>query len=253
MLRSLLARPLSVSQDLMRESATLARKHGVRLHTHLCETVGEERYCLENFGMRPVDLLEECGWMGDDVWLAHGVHFNDSEVERLGRAGVGVAHCPSSNMRLGDGVARVGDLRAAGSPVGLGLDGSASNESSHMLAEIRQALLLQRVVRGADAITAKEALRLATMEGARCLGRDDVGALKPAMCADLAIFSLEELGYSGVGDPLAALVFCAPTNVKTLLVNGRVVVEEGRLLMCDLSQVLPEHRRRAKELQGVSF
>lgn len=245
--------PFAVSPDLMRESAVLARRHGVRLHTHVGETLDEVRYCLETFGMRPVDFVEDCGWMSSDVWLAHGVHFNDDEVARLGRAEVGIAHCPTSNMRLGSGVARVGDLQAAGAPVGLGVDGSASNDSSHMLAEVRQALLLQRVIRGASALSVPEALRLATMEGARCLGREDVGALRPGMRADLAVFSLEDLGYAGAGDPLAALVLCAPTRVDMLLVEGRVVVEEGRLLTCDLSRVLPEHRRRAKELQGVSF
>jgi 8-oxoguanine deaminase len=242
-----------VSRDMMRQSAEMARRHNVRLHTHLAETLDEQMFCVETFGMRPVDLLEDCDWMSSDVWLAHGIHFNDGEVKRLGEAGVGVAHCPSSNMRLGSGVARIGDLRAAGSPIGVGVDGSASNDSSHMLAEVRQALLLQRVIHGADEMTVQEALRLATTEGARCLGRDDVGALKPGMCADVAIFSLEDIGYSGAGDPLAAMLLCAPGRVRTLLVNGRVVVEDGQLVTCDLSKVLPEHRKRAKELQGVAF
>lgn len=245
--------PFSVSRDLMRASAELARKHEVRLHTHLCEALDEEDYCLETFGMRPVDFLEDCDWMSSNVWLAHGIHFNDDEVRRLGEAGVGVAHCATCNMRCGSGVARVGDLRKAGAPVGLGVDGSASNDSSHMLAEVRQALLLQRVTNGAGAMTVQDALRLGTLGGARCLGRDEVGALKPGMCADVAIFSLDDVGYSGAGDPLAAMVLCAPTRVRTLLVNGRVVVEDGQLLTCDLSKVLPEHRRRARELQGAGF
>src|SRR5664279_3813342 len=211
--------PFSVSPELMRASADMARRHGVRLPTHLAETRDEEAYCLSRFGKRPLDLLEEVGWLGGDTWLAHGIYFNRAEVKRLGRAGVGIAHCPTSNMRLGSGFAPVGALRRAGCPVGLGVDGSASNDSSHMLAEVRQALLLQRVRHGADALGVVDALRLATVEGARCLGRDDIGSLEAGKRADVALFDLRDVGYSGAGDALSALLLCAPTRVSTLVVE----------------------------------
>lgn len=238
--------PFSVTPELMRETARLARDKGVRLHTHLAETKDEEEYCLSQYGMRPVDLLEKTEWIGDDVWLAHGIFFNDDEVARLGRAHVGVAHCPSSNMRLGSGVCRVNDLRRAGCPVGVGVDGSASNDSSHALAEVRQALLLTRLIHGASAMSIMDALRLATVGGAACLGREDIGTLAPGKAADIAIFSLEDLGYSGAGDPLAALLLCQPTRVDTLLINGRIVVEGGRLTTLDIQPIVEQHRRKAR-------
>ncbi len=240
--------PFSVTPGLMRETARLARDKGVRLHTHLAETRDEERYCLEKFGMRPLDYLERAGWMGAETWLAHGIFFNDVELQRLGCSRVGVAHCPSSNMRLGSGICRVTDLRTAGSPVGLGVDGSASNDSSHMLAEVRQALLLARLAGGARAMRVREALELATTGGARCLGREDIGRLAPGMCADVAIFSLDAVGYSGAGDPLAALLLCHPTRVETLLIHGRAVVQHGELATIDLPPILDAHRRKAREL-----
>jgi cytosine/adenosine deaminase-related metal-dependent hydrolase len=243
--------PFSVSPELMRRTAELARRHGVRLHTHLAETRDEEQYCLKCFGRRPLDFLDENGWMDADTWLAHGIWFNGREVKRLGRARVGVAHCPTSNMRLGSGTAPALALRRAGSPVGLGVDGSASNDSSHMLAEARQALLLNRLAHGAAALDAHEALRMATAEGARCLGRDDIGSLEPGKRADLALFDLRDRQYSGATDPVAALLLCAPTGVETLVVDGRVVVENGELRTINLEPVLKRHRRMAAAIVGT--
>ena len=244
--------PFSVSKNLMTETAKLARRHRVRLHTHLAETKSEEEYCQAKFGQRPLEFLEGTGWMADTTWLAHGIHFNEPEVERLGRARVGIAHCPTSNMRLGSGVAPLIALRRSGCPVGLGVDGSASNDSSHMLAEARQALLLTRVANGATAMTVKEALRLATVEGAACLGREGIGSLEVGKRADVALFDLNEIGYSGAGDPLLALLLCAPTRVHTLVVEGRVVVEGGELRTIDAAPYLRRHRRAAAKLLGGS-
>ena len=240
--------PFSVSPDLMRETALLAERHQVRLHTHLAETRDEEAYCVQRFGRRPLDLLQDVGWLGSRTWLAHGIHFNPREVRRLGRAGCGIAHCPSSNMRLGSGVAPVLGLRRAGCPVGLGVDGSASNDSSHMLAEVRQALLLTRLARGAAAINVRDALRMATIEGARCLGRDDIGTLQAGKRADIALFDLQDVGYSGAEDPVAALLLCAPTSVHTLVIDGRVVVENRELRTLRLDPVLARHRRMAAKI-----
>ena len=240
--------PFSVSERLMRETAELAERHEVRLHTHLAETLDEEAYCLRRFKRRPVRFLADAGWLGDHVWIAHGVHFNAAEIRRLGRAHVGVAHCPTSNMRLGSGVAPVHALAAAGCPVGLGVDGSASNDSSHLLAEARQAMLLGRVARGADAVKVADALRMATAGGAACLGRDDVGSLEPGKRADVALFDLRDVGYSGAGDPLLALLLCAPTRVHTLIVDGRPVVEDGEIRTLALEPVVARHRRVAQRL-----
>ncbi len=242
--------PFSVSAQLMRDTAELAEKHDVRLHTHLAETHDEERYCRERFGMRPLELLDRVGWMSDRTWIAHGVHFNASEVKRLGRKGVGVAHCPTSNMRLGSGLAPALALLKAGSPVGLGVDGSASNDSSNMLAEARQALLLNRLGHGAAAITVHDALRMGTLEGARCLGRTDIGSLEPGKRADIALFDLSHPAYSGAEDALSALLLCAPTPVKTLVVEGRVVVEDGDLKTLSLEPLLRRHRRIASRITG---
>jgi 8-oxoguanine deaminase len=240
--------PFSVSPELMRETALMAERHDVRLHTHLAETRDEEAYCLERFGRRPVDLLQDVGWLGSRTWLAHGIHFNAKEVVRLGRAECGIAHCPSSNMRLGSGIAPVLGLRRAGCPVGLGVDGSASNDSSHMLAEVRQALLLTRLARGAAAINVRDALRMATIEGARCLGRDDIGTLQAGKRADIALFDLRGVAYSGAEDPVAALLLCAPSPVHTLIVNGRVVVENSELRTLRIEPVLARHRRMAAKI-----
>jgi len=214
--------PFSVSPELMRDTADLARRHGVRLHTHLAETRDEDAYCLATYGRRPLDFVESCGWLGPDVWLAHGIYFDDAEVARLGRAGTAVAHCPTSNMRLGSGICRVRELRAAGCPVGLAVDGSASNDGSHMLAELRQALLLHRVAHGPAAMRVHDVLEMATLGGAACLGRDDLGAVAPGRACDLALFALEGSAYENVGDRVAALVLCQPPAARAVVVGGRV-------------------------------
>ncbi len=215
--------PFSVTPELLRDTAELARKHGVRLHTHLSETRDEDAYCRETYGMRPVDLLEDTGWLADDVWLAHGIWFDEGEVKRLGAAGVAVAHCPTSNMRLGSGICRVRELQAAGSPVGLAVDGSASNDSSDLLAELRQCLLLHRVLGGAAAMTVQEVLEMATLGGAACLGRYDIGAVEPGRVCDLALFDLDDPAYDRVGDLVAALLLCRPTQAKIVVVDGKIV------------------------------
>lgn len=242
--------PFSVTEDLMRESAKLARAYGVHLHTHLAETKDEEGFCLETSGKRPVAYAESLGWLGDDVWFAHGVHLNAEEIRRMAETRTGVAHCPGSNMRLGSGIAPIREYLDAGVPVGLAVDGSASNDSSHLLGEARLALLLQRVRGNPAGLTAEEALWLATRGGAEVLGRDDIGALAPGMAADFIGLRLDTLGYAGgaVHDPLAATVFCQPQNVDLSVINGRVVVEEGQLLTVDLPPLIERHNRIARRL-----
>jgi cytosine/adenosine deaminase-related metal-dependent hydrolase len=241
--------PFSVSERLMRESAALARRLGVELHTHLAETQDEEQYCLEHFNRRPVEWMADLGWVGGDVWYAHAVHVNAAEVGLMARTGTGVAHCPSSNMRLGSGIAPVCAMLAEGVKVGLGVDGSASNDSSHMLAEARMAMLLQRARHGATALTATQALELATLEGARVLGRQDIGALKPGLAADFIGFDLNQPGFAGaLHDPVAALVFCAPAQVSFSVINGCLVVSEGRIRGLDLPALVAHHNRLAREI-----
>jgi 8-oxoguanine deaminase len=242
--------PFSVSPDLMRESIALARSYGVHSHTHLAETLDEERYCIEQFGCRPVELAERLGWLGADVWHAHMVHPSAAEVGVLGASRTGVAHCPTSNMRLGSGIAPVRALVDAGARVGLGVDGSASNDSSHLLDEVRHAMLLQRVGGGAKAATAREMLRLGTRGGAEVLGRDDVGYLAPGMAADLAGVRLDSLAMAGgaVHDPLAALVFCRPGNVDFTVVNGVALVEHGAFIALDIERVVAQHNELARAL-----
>ena len=242
--------PFSVSKELMRRTAELGERHGVRLHTHLAETHDEEIYCQKRFRQRPLAFLESLGWLGDSTWIAHGIHFRRSEIARLGRARVGVAHCPSSNMRLASGVAPVLDLARAGCPVGLGVDGSASNDSSHLLAEVRQALLLHRLIHGATALNVRQALRMATVEGARCLGRNDLGSLETNKRADVALFDLRDSNYSGASDPVAALLLCAPGRVSTLIIEGRVVVENHELQTLAIEPILAQHRRLAAKIVG---
>jgi len=242
--------PFSVSEGLMRRTAALAERLDVRLHTHLAETRDEETYCRERFGKRPLEFLDSVGWLTNRTWVAHGIYFTAREARRLGRAAVGVAHCPTSNMRLGSGLAPVLALRRAGCPVGLGVDGSASNDSSHMLAEARQALLLNRLGNGAAALSVGEALRMATVEGARCLARSDIGSLEASKRADIALFDLRNAAYSGAEDAVAALLLCAPTTVRTLVVEGRVVVEDGRLTTVSMEPVLKRHRRIAAYVTG---
>jgi cytosine/adenosine deaminase-related metal-dependent hydrolase len=243
--------PFSVTPELMRATAELARKHdGVHLHTHLCETVDEEKYCVEEYGRRPVDFAESVGWTGPDVWFAHAIFMARDEFVRLGARRTGVAHCPTSNMRLGSGIAPVLAQRDAGMRVGLGVDGSASNDSSHMLDEARHAMLLQRVAHGASAMTAREVLRLATRGGAEVLGRNDIGALAPGMAADLIGVRVDGLATAGgsVHDPLASLVFCRIPNVDLTIVNGRIRVHEGRLIDIDVPSLVARHERAARAL-----
>jgi cytosine/adenosine deaminase-related metal-dependent hydrolase len=233
--------PFSVTRELMAEAAKLARKKGVRLHTHLAETKDEEEFCLEHHGVRPVEYLEDLGWLGDDVWLAHCVHLNEDEVRRFGETGTGVAHCPSSNARLGVGIAPVASLLGAGAPVGLGVDGAASNEAGELGMEVRQALLFARLAGGPAVLTAREALELATIHGARCLGREaEIGSLEPGKLADVALWRVDDLVHTGISDPVAALVFGPAPRVELLLVNGRAVVEGGELKTADAEMVAGE-------------
>lgn len=252
MLRVVLApcSPFTVSPDLMRQSVELARSYGVHSHTHLAETRDEDDYCREHFGRTPVELAEDLGWVGPDVWHAHMVHPSPDEVTRLGRTHTGVAHCPTSNMRLASGFAPLRGLVRAGARVGLGVDGSASNDGSHLLAEARQALLLHRVLGDPAALTAREALRLATRGGAEVLGRDDIGVLAPAMAADFIGYRLDTLGFAGgaVHDPLAALVFCQPPMVDLSVINGVVRVQEGQLLGIELPSLIKRHNQIARAL-----
>jgi cytosine/adenosine deaminase-related metal-dependent hydrolase len=241
--------PFSVTPDLMREAATLARAYGVCLHTHLAETLDEERFCLRHFGCRPVAYAEDLGWLGTDVWHVHCVHLNQEEVARFAQTGTGVCHCPSSNMRLGSGIAPVRAYLETGCRIGLGVDGSASNDSSHLLAEARMALLLQRVSGDPADLSAEEALMMATRGGAAVLNRDDVGHLAPGMAADFIGLDLHRLDYAGaLHDPVAALVFCAPQRVDLSVINGEVVVDGGRLLTVDLGPVIERHNRLGQVL-----
>ena len=238
--------PFSVTERLMREAAELARRRGVRLHTHLAETVEESTYCAERHGCTPVEYAERLGWLGDDVWLAHGVQLKAAAVARLAATGTSVAHCPSSNARLGAGIAPVRDLLDAGAPVGLGVDGAASQEAGQLGAELRQALLAARLRGGPTAMTAREALALATTGGARCLGRaDELGSLEPGKLADIALWRLDTLGHAGIDDPVAALVLGSPAPVELLLVGGRPIVDRGRLLTADEEELAASARRLA--------
>ncbi|MGD1992282.1 MAG: 8-oxoguanine deaminase [Anaerolineae bacterium] len=245
--------PFSVTPDLMRVGAELARSYGVQLHTHLAETLDEEAFCLEEFGHRPVGYAEALGWVGDDVWYAHGVHINQPEIELLARTGTGVCHCPGSNMRLASGIAPVRDYIDHGVKVGLGVDGSASNDASHLLAEARLALLLQRVSGDPAGLSAREALWLATRGSAQVLGRDDIGELARGKAADVIGYRLDRLDLAGgLHDPRAALVFCTPQQVDFSVINGQIVVEDGHLLTIDLGPVIERHNRISRELVNTA-
>lgn len=244
--------PFAVTQRLMRESATLAERHGARLHTHLGETLDEDAYCEAMFRCRPVEYLEEVGWLNDRVWLAHGIHFNDAEVARLGKAGVGVCHCPTSNMTLASGRCRTCELEAAGSPVGLGVDGSASNDSSNLMEGVRHAVMLSRLTYGAEAVTHLDALRWASEGSAACLGRSDLGKIEPGREADLALFTLDDLRFSGAHDPLAALVLCGATRADRVMVAGRWRVIDGQPVGVDVARLRADHSRLAVALFGGS-
>lgn len=246
--------PFSVTPELMRESAALARSFGqemaVHLHTHLAETKDEEAFCLARFGYRPGAYAEELDWIGNDVWHAHCVHMDEHEINRFAHSHTGVAHCPTSNMRLASGIAPIRAMLDHGVPVGLGVDGSASNDSSHMLAEARQTLLLQRVLGDPLAMTAREALEVATLGGAAVLGRDDIGALAPGMAADLIAFDLSTIDFAGgaVHDPVAALLFCSPQKVDFAMVNGRVLVKDGLPMTVELPTLVERHNAAAQQL-----
>ncbi len=242
--------PFSVSDPLMRESAALASKLEVRLHTHLGETRDENDYCLARLGMRPLDYLEECGWLGSHTWLAHGIHFTDDEIKRLGQAGTAVSHCPHSNMTLASGLCPACALQNAGSPVGLGVDGSASNDASNAIEEVRAALMLQRLREGAGAFDHIDALRLATQGSAKCLGRDDIGTLESGKQADLALFKLDELRHSGYHDPLAALVLCGASRADRVMIGGEWKVIDARASHIDETDLIRRHSGAAQVLRA---
>ena len=236
--------PFSVTGDLMRESAELARRRGVRLHTHLAETLDEEEFCRERFGGSPLDYVESLGWTGDDVWFAHAIHLDDAAVKRIGATRTGVAHCPSSNARLGAGIARTRDLRDAGARVGLGVDGAASNEAGSLVEEVRHAVLFARAVGGPTALTVRDALELATIGGATVLGREaEIGSIEVGKLADLALWGLDGLGHADVADPVAALVLGSPPPLDLLLVDGKPVVEHDRVITVDTEAVARECAR----------
>jgi cytosine/adenosine deaminase-related metal-dependent hydrolase len=255
--------PFSVTANLMRRSASLAREYGVHLHTHLAETQDEEVFCLGKFGYRPVEYMEVLDWIGDDVWFAHSVYVNEDEIKRYASTGCGVAHCPSSNMRLASGIAPVLDMLSAGVNVGLGVDGSASNDGSHMLAESRQAMLLARLKAGLDGaslsaeggsalMTARQALDLATRGGAAVLGRTDIGSLEVGKCADFSAINLNRLEYAGaLHDPVAALLFCSPVRADFTVVGGKFVVKDGQLTTLDLPRLVEDQNRTAARLTAA--
>ncbi|WP_421682315.1 8-oxoguanine deaminase [Stutzerimonas urumqiensis] len=240
--------PFSVTPEIMRASAALAERLDVRLHTHLAETLDEEAFCLERFGLRTVDYLDSVGWLGPRTWLAHGIHFNPDEIARLGAAGTGICHCPSSNMRLASGICPTVELEAAGAPIGLGVDGSASNDGSNMILEAKQALYLQRLRYGAERITPERALGWATRGSAQLLGRSDVGELAVGKQADLALFKLDELRFSGSHDPLSALLLCGADRADRVMIGGRWRVIDGQVEGLDVPALVAAHRSAAREL-----
>ena len=247
--------PFSVSRELLTESAALARSYppgsGIRLHTHLAETADENDYCLEHFGCTPTEYMDSMGWLGPDVWLAHGVHVDDQAISRIAATGTGVAHCPSSNARLGAGICRTRSLLDAGVPVGLGVDGAASNEAGSLVDEVTAAALFARAVGGAGAMTVREAVELGTLGGARVLGREaDIGSLEPGKLADIALWRLDTLPHAGVADPVAALVLGSPPPLELLLVGGRTIVERDHLVTVDEQQVADAARRASTSLAG---
>lgn len=240
--------PFSVTREIMQQSAEMAEAQDVRLHTHLAETLDEEAFCLKMFGMRTVDYLESVGWLSDRTWLAHGIHFNDDEIRRLGEAGTGICHCPVSNMRLASGICPTLDLIEAGAPIGLGVDGSASNDASNLMYEARQALYLQRLKYGAQAITPEKVLSWATAGSAAVLGRDDIGQIAEGKAADLAFFRLDELRFSGSHDPIAAMLLCGAERAEHVMVNGEWRVTDGQINGLDLPDLISRHKAAASAL-----
>jgi cytosine/adenosine deaminase-related metal-dependent hydrolase len=264
--------PFSVTADLMRESARMARHYGVRLHTHLCETLDEERYTLQHMGLRPVAYMESLDWVGEDVWYAHAIHVDDDEIRTFAAKGAGICHCPSSNMRLASGIAPVKKYRDAGVRTGLGVDGSASNDGSNLLIEVREAMLLARLkigllppegprtvlstadpLRASEWMTARDALEIATIGGASVLGRQDIGSLEPGKQADFFTLDLNAIAYAGgLADPVAAVVFCAPTRARHTVVGGRLIVDDGEIVTLDMAPVIRQHNRNAARLAALS-
>ncbi len=249
--------PFSCSRELLTESAKLARSYprssGIRLHTHLAESADEDDYCLEHFGCKPVEYMDSVGWLGPDVWLAHGVHLDDHAICRIAATGTGVAHCPCSNARLGSGICRTRSLLDAGVPVGLGVDGAASQEAGSLVGEVNAAALFARATGGAGAMTVREAVGLGTLGGARVLGREaDIGSLEPGKLADIALWRLDRLPHAGIADPVAALVLGPPPPLELLLVGGRTVVERDRVVTVDEQQVADAARRASEDLAGLS-
>jgi 8-oxoguanine deaminase len=251
--------PFSVTTELMKQSAKLARKYGVHLHTHLAETEDEEKFCIERFGKRPVEYMQEVGWVGEDVWFAHAVWVNGEEIKTFAKHKCGVAHCPTSNMRLASGIAPLKEYLAAGVNVGLGVDGSASNDGAHLLSEVRNAMLVSRLKEGITGyslsddpnrklMTARQALYLGTRGGAAVLGRNDIGSLEAGKCADFFAVNLNQLGFAGMHDPVSAIVFGQPVNVDYTVVNGKFVVREGQLITVDRGQLIERHNKAAKRL-----
>jgi len=240
--------PFSVTSELLRDSRALAREYGVHCHTHVAETLDEEAFCLEQYGLRPVEYLAELDWLGPDVSYAHGVHLTDEEMRLFSETGTGIAHCPTSNMRLGSGIAPVARMLELGVRVGLAVDGSASNDSSHMLNEARMALLLQRVGRGPEALGARTVLEMATLGGAAVLGRDDIGSLEPGKAADLIAIDVGRVEFAGAGDLVAALLFCGPSTADLSIVDGRILVQAGRLSALDLQGVTRRHNEVAAQM-----
>jgi 8-oxoguanine deaminase len=244
--------PFSVSSELMLESASMADRLDVRLHTHLAETEDENEFCRARFGVRPLDYVAELGWLSPRVWFAHGIHFTEDEMRRLGAASVGIAHCPTSNMIIGSGVCMPKALMAHGVAVGLAVDGAAAQDSSNLIQEVRQAFLLQRAVRGVGAVSHRDPILWATEGSARCIGRPDLGRIAPGMQADLALFSLAELRFSGYGDPIAALVICGAHRADRVMVAGDWVVEGGNVVGLDLPRLRHEHQAAARRVQAAA-
>ena len=244
--------PFSVTQHLMRQTAELGAKLGVRLHTHLGETQDENDFCVAKLGMRPLDYLEDCGWLGSQTWLAHGIHFNNDEIDRLGKAGTAVTHCPHSNMTLASGLCPTCDLQNAGSAVGLGVDGSASNDASNAIEEVRAAMMLQRLREGAKGFSHLDAIHLATQGSAQCLGRDDIGSIAVGKQADLALFRLNELRYSGYDDPMAALVLCGASRADRVMIAGNWKVVDGHVSHINEADLIRRHTTAARELRAKS-
>lgn len=241
--------PFSVTTDLMKETARIAKNESVMTHTHLCETLDEEDFCLEKFGLRPVDYLEDVGWLNERTWLAHGIHFNSEEIGRLGKAEVGISHCPTSNMMLASGICKNNELEKAGVKVGLGVDGSASNDGSNLIAEVRMAMYLQRLRYGSNNVTHFDALRWATSGSARAMGRTDIGELAVGKQADLAMFKLDDIRFSGSHDPLAALLLCGAQQADRVMVGGQWRVHDGVVIGVDMPQLIERHKAAALRLR----